>query len=243
MNSFEKYLNVINSLISYLYERHAYLNSNRVVLLTPKSESEFESIKTLNNVSIIPNGIKSPIIRPGAKNEIIKLFGIDGNKILCLWIGRDKKRKGLEIALKIAKNNDSIFLFIVGIDVLVQGSKNVIVLGSVKKDELIRLYSGCDVLIFPSIYESMSYTVLEAVSFGLSILSFRTEFMTYIVGDDYPMLCDTEQEMLTVLRRYCTDEYFRYTLKNISKALSKKFTEDMMCNRYHTLYEMMINEI
>ena len=54
---------------------------------------------------------------------------------------------------------------------------NVVLLGSVSKEELRYLYSNCELLIFPSPFENFAYTLVEAMKCGAPIVCSNTTAM------------------------------------------------------------------
>jgi len=55
--------------------------------------------------------------------------------------------------------------------------ENVILLGSVSKDELRYLYSNCELMVSPSPFESFAYTLVEAMKCGAPIVCSNTTAM------------------------------------------------------------------
>ena len=56
-------------------------------------------------------------------------------------------------------------------------------LGFVSKEELIALYRGASIFAFPSLYEGFGFPILEAMSFGVPVLTSRTSSCGEVAGD------------------------------------------------------------
>jgi len=61
--------------------------------------------------------------------------------------------------------------------------KDVILLGSVSKEELRYLYSNCELMIFPSPFENFAYTLVEAMKCGAPIVCSNTTAMPETCGN------------------------------------------------------------
>ena len=142
-------------------------------------------------------------------------------------------------------DNKNAYLFVVGIVKPVSSdiNKNVIYCGNLPKVDLDELYAASDLLIFPSRYEAMSYTIIEALSVGLPVVAFRRDFMTDIVGTGYPLLCDKEEEFKLKINDFMTwsKEDIRL-LRELSISISRNFSADMMAAKYLELYREICNE-
>jgi glycosyltransferase involved in cell wall biosynthesis len=61
--------------------------------------------------------------------------------------------------------------------------RDLLLTGFVQDDELAALYRGCDLFIFPSLYEGAGLPVLEAMSCGAPVAASRTSSIPEILGD------------------------------------------------------------
>lgn len=62
-------------------------------------------------------------------------------------------------------------------------SQHIVNVGPLRQDELAGYFYGCDALLFPTTLESFSGTYLEAMSFGLPILTSDLDFARFVCGD------------------------------------------------------------
>ena len=53
-------------------------------------------------------------------------------------------------------------------------NKNITILGEIKRQDLLFLYSGCNFLVYTSLYESCGYILMEAMSCGAAICCSNT---------------------------------------------------------------------
>ncbi len=62
-------------------------------------------------------------------------------------------------------------------------SGNLILLGSVSKNELVTLYKNAVALVYPSLYEGFGLPILEAMSMGVPVITSNCSSMPEVAGD------------------------------------------------------------
>jgi len=236
--------NFLNSLLYYTFELFALKFSRIVVSVSPSVRNKFARISN-KSIIVVPNGIEFKGRSKSTKAEIEKKYNIKEGAFICLWVGRNPERKGLSTAINSLINIDSAYLLVVGTPRLTPlvNNKNVIYCGNLTRTDLDGLYTTSDLLIFPSRYEAMSYTIIEALSVGLPVIAFRKEFITDIVGMNYPLLCDSEGEFRMKIKDLMTwskEDIGR--LRELSISISRNFTADAMATKYFELYREISDE-
>lgn len=243
-NKSELPFHFINSIFGFIFEFLAVKFSKISVSVSPSVAKKFNEL-TKRRVYVIPNGIEQSHKIIKDKDGIEKKYNIKPGSFICLWVGRNPERKGLKIAIESITGIMGVYLLVVGIknSDLIKGYNNVVLCGNVEEDELFRLYASSDLLIFPSSYEAMSYTIIEALSMGLPVISYRKNFMIDIVGSEYPLLCDSDMDFKDKIEDMLTWKSDKIiNLKNICLDIGKSFNADKMAISYHKMYEEIINE-
>lgn len=109
----------------------------------------------------------------------------EDNQVL-LWVGTNRPHKRFDIVVhtfqKLAEKYSNISLWITGITQEVFERETIGIcdkilnrmncMGIVDNTELAQLYAGSDILLFPSIWESVSYILLEAMAYKLPSIAF-----------------------------------------------------------------------
>jgi glycosyltransferase involved in cell wall biosynthesis len=131
--------------------------------------------------AVIPNGV---VIRsPSAGVDTLKRFGIEPGRYL-LAVGRLVPEKGLHDLLEafvqadlpgwklvIAGRADHEDAYSVGLKKKAATMPNVVMTGFVTGESLAQLYSHAGLFILPSYHEGLPIALLEAMSYGLSVLA------------------------------------------------------------------------
>ena len=150
-----------------------------------------------NKVLVIPPG---PIIdRTEPQQGFRDLHGLAG-KFVLLYVGRIDSHKGIEHLLESVKNLaeshiPNLALVIVGeseawykwprkVSALVDSLKNRIVFtGRLPEACVAAAYAESDLLVVPSKYESFGFTIIEALSYGTSVVSTRVGIAPEVIVD------------------------------------------------------------
>ena len=130
---------------------------------------------------LIHNGVDTSVFcyNKDARERIRKEFKVEKNDFVVGHVGRFNQQKNHKYLIKVfagvLKNNPSSKLILVGIGELESkvrkqvhelGIENNVIFTGVRKD-IPEILSACDVFVFPSFYEGMPNTVIEAQAVGL----------------------------------------------------------------------------
>jgi len=118
-------------------------------------------------------------------------------KMNFVFVGRNEKRKGLDLLLKALAliNNDKFVFHFIGIErpSHLKASKNRIFHGEIREAKKIQaIVSNCDCLVCPSIAEGMPTVILEAMAMGLAILATDTGATSLLVNKENGLLIETD---------------------------------------------------
>jgi len=153
-----------------LFHYREYINNADRIIAVSNAAAKFISYFTSKKIEVIGNGINVDEFSPKVKT-------FDGKNVL--FVGRFTYRKGIHILLeafqKVKKEIKNAHLTLVGngyfspiADLLIKTlnlSKNVSIVGKIKKEKLIKIYQNSHVFVFPPIYgESFGIAILEAMA-------------------------------------------------------------------------------
>jgi glycosyltransferase involved in cell wall biosynthesis len=144
--------------------------------------------KGFRAVEIWGRGVDSELFHPRKRDEELRCsYGIAPDELLLLFVGRLAVEKNLQLLLSawgLLSQNQPLRLMLIGDGPLMEqlrsqwGEKEnskVIFTGYKQGEELARHYASADLFVFPSLTETFGNVILEAMSSGLPVVSFKVQ--------------------------------------------------------------------
>ncbi len=158
-----------------------------VVAVSPKVQRALKRYYRLDS-KLIENGIPLDVFRPLDKMESRERIGIKWRGPLGIFVGRAERSKGFDIVQAIAKRRKDIKVLCVTTSPI--EDKDIFVAKAVKNTDMPLYYSAADFLFFPSRYESLSYTSIEALACDLPVVASKTGVFEDLREEDVGVLVD-----------------------------------------------------
>lgn len=236
------------------------IDADKVIAL---SEFERELLLKLgvsnNKIKIIPNGIdyeyytKNKIPKEIAKKKLL----IEPNTRVILYFGALVKRKGIHYLIEsipyVLKEHKNVIFYFAGHvqeerDYLIRRAKELNVMdkirieGPVSEEQKFILFSSADIFVFPTLYEGFGIPIIEAMAFGLPIVSTNIPVINEIVTKDVGLLVKPKDPIAladAINQLLSEDEYYlrnmgikaqlvvknKYNWKNIAKEYLNVYHE------------------
>ena len=149
------------------------------------------------NIVVIPNGINLPksVQKANAKTEFCDKFGFDIDIPIILFVANDFEKEGLEAFLTILSTLTSKYnAIIIGDDPDIQKYKNLAKKLKVnaafmgEQRNIIKFYEACDLFLYPVAYEPFGNVVLEAMSYGCTVVTTAQCGASELLSDKYFVL-------------------------------------------------------
>lgn len=213
---------------------------------------------------LIEWGISKPIYLETTKvdDDLLKYFSIKNKKyteINILFLTRIEKYKGIYETIEtysiLKKRNENVNLIIAGDGselknvkqyVKINNLKDVSFLGFVKNKEKTQSFSISDIYIFPSYSEGMPASVIEAMAFGLPIITrpvgglkdfFENGKMGYITESKDPKV------FAELIEKLITDKEKMKKIGKYNHEYAKnRFLASKVAKRLENIYETMYHE-
>ena len=167
---------------------------DKVLQVNPSQKSWLvdEGFKA-DSIVYLPNGIPKNIFNKADNSKFVKEYDLK-NKIIISYVGRIQEYKGLDQVIKVLPKLSKNVLFIIfgkgedkeRLESLVKVlNLNDRVLFSGGSDEVkYNVLKSSHIYAFPSKWEAFGITILEAMAFGNSIVSSKTEGGKFLIKDN-----------------------------------------------------------
>jgi len=206
-------------------------------------------------IIVIPNGVKSNQERnPYLKREM----GFDVEETVIGTVGNLREVKDhktfIKVASEISKKFQSVKFLIAGKGPLERELKKITALYGVKKKiifvgfikEIEKVYSAIDIFVLTSFWEGCPLSVLEAMSFGIPVVSFSVGDVPYIIqnGKDGFVVKNRDfTELIEKIELLLKNETFRNKIgKNAKEKIMREFTVKKMVKRYMDVYINLLKQ-
>lgn len=175
--------------------------TNLVFCQTPVTQNRFAKVFNypIEKIKIMPNAV-SQFAKDITENPKANDIFNDKSKFSLFFLTRYMPHKNLEILIELfRKYRDELKDVRCIITISPEHHKNakqllnniikynlqehIINAGSLKQEELGYYFKNCDAFLFPTLLESFSGTYLEAMHFGLPILTSDLDFAKYVCDD------------------------------------------------------------
>ncbi|GGI78811.1 mannosyltransferase A [Polymorphobacter multimanifer] len=102
---------------------------------------------------------------------------------------------------------------------------DVVMTGYVPEDDLLALYNGCDLFVFPSWHEGFGLPALEAMACGRPTIGSNTSSLPEVIGWEEAQFDPLDEESIVgLLTKALTDGFFRQALVRHAAKQAKLFT-------------------
>lgn len=164
--------------------KYVFFKADSFIVLTDNAEKTLKRWGYKKNIYRGTTAVGNHLIQNLTKESIKNKFENDSKKIKLLYLARIEKRKGIyELIDTLQILNtiyDNIILTIAGDGreekaireyISKKNIKNVTFTGFVNNEEKVKVFNNNHIYIFPSYTEGMPTSVLEAMAFGLPVIT------------------------------------------------------------------------
>ncbi len=195
-------VSVGKTLLFFKHHRKVYRASKKVIAVSEQLAEHIVkwSFASLENVITIPNGVDLDRFRAGLRtNKVEESLDLGDEKIL-LFLGRVRKEKGVDLAIKalphLSKKLGPVKLIIVGEgdfdDKAMPLAKSlgvqdqVLQVGRIDEDEVPIYYNLADAFLMPSTrWEALPLSLLEAIATGIVVVASDVGGIPSVIEDGH----------------------------------------------------------
>lgn len=140
-----------------------------------------------DKVKVIYEAVDITVCKPQPQSKIEavkKEYQINGKYIMTVGVGERKNTAGLIKAFDLSRAGKNLTLIIVGENTHKYGSpRNVRFIGRVQEEKLFTLYSGAEVMVYPSLYEGFGLPILQAFACECPVVTSNVSSTKEVAGD------------------------------------------------------------
>jgi glycosyltransferase involved in cell wall biosynthesis len=218
---------------------------------------ESETSLSSGTVAVIPNPVDVAYYRSATL-----MRQIDANRFRVLFVGRLDRLKGAETMIQaipdVLTRVKDIQVLLAGPDVSDRGSSTwgtrlraeleqrgvrhrVDFLGDLDRGDLLKAYANADIAIVPSLYESFSYTAVQAMAAGLPVIASAVGGLPETIEDVGLMIPPGDSEALAeAILRLAGDPALRAELSFRAELQSRKFDMSVVTDRMVGFYQRVL---
>ncbi len=221
-------------------ERRTMQRVNKVVAVSQFAASITQQHVLDIPISVIYNGIDTEKFVPKENKIVNKPFQL-------LYVGSWIVRKGVDLLAPIMNElGEDYVLYYTGettVNNQVNTPNNMIDIGRLNQEKIIRSMQTADALIFPTRSEGFGLVVTEAMACGLPVISSASSSMPEIISNGMTgFLCETNnvQSFIDSIRKLKESKELQAIMATTARYhAEKKFDISLMIQRYIETYEAL----
>lgn len=247
----ESYMNIVG--------KRVISHTRKVIALTPHEIPYWRAWGLpQEKIDIIPWGIPEDCFVPYSGSEFKKQHNLSGPVLL--YVGALHPAKGPQWLIQslpdVLRKFPSATAVLCGPDVRYKAElaslsrrlgvdRHVLFLGYVKREELMRAYSACDVFVLPTDYEAFGLVLAEAMAFGKPIVASRVGAVPFVIEDGNNGFLVNVRDYLSLAEKIMiilSDDALRRKFGERSKTLSLKYTWGAAAQRYEEIFISCVSQ-
>lgn len=198
--------------------------------------------------TVIPNGVNSSQYKFSLTDraKIRAQYKIDDNTVLLGHVGRFSQQKNhkflIDVAKKLYEKDFNFKLILVGDgelkpdieEAVKQNNLNDVIIFANNQEKVWEYYSAFDLLVFPSLYEGLPFTLIEAQASGLPVFSSNVVSVDTKITDLITFLPFSADEWTSKIEAFerNIDNRFRYA----QQVEESKFSSRHMLQKMEEIY-------
>ena len=232
-----------------LYMNKMYRHFKEASLIVVDSNfTKMEFVNKLNlnedKINVVYPYVDTELFHPGNSN-VRKMLQLSDEDVILLSVGGDNPNKNIETLLRLMTLLPPNFKLIrVGrnfntLNMIADLNLNdrVISLSNIDVNLLADLYRGCDIFLFPSLYEGFGIPLIEAMASGIPFITSNRSSLPEVAGDS-GVVCDpyNYEFMAETILQIIQDEKLKSNIVREGLTRAKDFSTE---NQYQSLRKVI----
>ena len=193
-------------------------------------------------------------LRDKYRNEVREEYNIPLNAVVCLYVGRITREKGMDIlvkALKLCERNlsNDFVMMVVGDGCYLETMKKMVGDSSIRYEftgdrrDVERYYHTADFFIQPSLHENHSIALLESCAAELPMIASNCGGNAEIVTDGKTGILVSvadSQALSDAIEKMCNEMFRKECCSNIQIDSFERFSDDYVDERLDAVYTKLM---
>ena len=228
-----------------------------VVAQTPLVRKSLENLYGLANIEIVPNAmifvnvesdnVKKPVLPSGTRLLCLTHYYPHKNLEICLPLAEKIRDAGYDykIIMTIDESQHPDAMKLLKIIEEKRLDEIIVNIGSVSINDVPSLYKACDGLLLPTLLESFSFTYVEAMLYGVPILTSNLDFAKEICSDAacYYDPLDTDDILKAINEVFADPNYRNSLIEKGRKIFSNLPGSTQILHRYQEILNSELKRI
>jgi alpha-maltose-1-phosphate synthase len=234
---------VFHELLMKRFELASFNNASVITAVSNFTASSLKRAAGISSAQVIPNWVDTTKFAPAGTSAVKS-----GRPFSLLFVGNWSRRKGADLLAPIMRKLGREFRLC-----LTSGLRkskdmncpdNMILLGKLQEDELVKAYQDCDALLFPTRFEGFGYAALEAMSCGIPVIATNASALPEVVEDGVTgILCQDGDvdSFVAACRKLAYDRSFCERLGKAGRERAVlNFSEEKIIPLHMALYKNLV---
>ncbi|MBN2420132.1 MAG: glycosyltransferase family 4 protein [Deltaproteobacteria bacterium] len=210
-------------------------------------------------ITVIPNGVEldeyHPRVREQRREDMLVNLGVNPDDFLILFVGDDLDCKGLIRALRaleLIRESNAVLMVVGGFpeqlvhyrDYASSRKLNARVIFAGTQYDMEPIYARADALVLPTFYDSFGLVLLEAMAFGIPVVSSPgAGFAKDAIADrKNGFIGESPEQIAAVVEELINDVGLRSEVGRNARSTAEKYSWDQVAGRTLEVYEKVVND-
>ena len=224
------------------FEKASFRQASKIIAVSNYTANSLRKTFGLTDIEVIHNWIGTGRFVPASCKES------SNGKFNLLFVGNQSIRKGWDTACRVMQALGDEYRRAattgLGDRSSAVNSTNIVPLGRLEIDDLVKAYQDCDALLFPSKYEGLGYAALEAMACGKPVIASDNSALPEVVVDGVTgILCAPEDTdcFISACKKLKNDNGLRTRMgENARKRILESFSEETLIQQYISVYKQLL---
>ena len=228
----------------YKFEKESFSVADQITCVSDYTSNKLKEVFGVDSIKIY-NAVDIKKFFPKKIKNNFRI--IERSKTILLFVGNMTKRKGADLLSEIMRRLGDKFVLICTSGArksVIRVNANMHIIGNLSQEELIDYYNYCDVFVFPSRLEGLSFAVIEAMACGKPVVATNCSSMPELIVDGKGgFLCemDNVNEFTEKIQALAENKALRKEMGRFNRErVEKYFSLERMAKDYYALYQKII---